>query len=511
MTPLPALDDAARWAAVSSRDRRFDGIFCTAVLTTGIYCRPSCPARPARRNVEFFPTAAAAQVAGYRACRRCLPDAVPGSPEWDVAADVTGRAMRLIADGVVDREGVEGLAARVGYTPRHLGRLLAAELGAGPLALARTRRAQTARTLIEGTHLRFADVAFAAGFSSVRQFNQTIREVYAATPRELRGRHPRETGAAAGTVRLRLGVRTPFAGRALIDFLAHHVVPGLEAAGPGWYARTLDLPCGHGTVRIEADDEPDAGGTAFVAATLRLTDLRDLTAATERLRRMLDADCDPVAVDAALARDGLLAPLVRARPGVRVPGQVDGAETAIRTVIGQQVSVRGARTVTARLVAAHGRRVETGEAGLTRLFPRPADLAAADPASLPMPRARGRALVDLAAALAAGDVVADRGPDRADARRRLLELPGIGPWTADYVAMRALGDPDVFLPTDLGVRAALAGLGHAPRSGERPDRAAGVRAERWRPWRSYALVHLWHTVVPAQPAPGPDPQQQKET
>ena len=491
MTRLPILDDAARWAAVASRDRRFDGIFCTAVRTTGIYCRPSCPARPARRNVEFYPTAAAAQAAGYRACRRCLPDAVPGSPDWDVAADVAGRAMRLIADGVVDREGVDGLAARLGYTTRHLGRVLAAELGAGPLALARTRRAQTARTLIEGTDLRFADVAFAAGFASVRQFNQTVREVYAATPQQLRGRQARpggEAGPAAGTVRLRLGVRTPFAGRALIDFLAFHVVPGLEAAGPGWYARTLDLPHGHGTVRIEAEDCVEPGGTAFVTAVLRLVDLRDLTAATERVRRLLDADCDPLAVDAALGLDAVLGPLVASRPGLRVPGQVDGAETAVRTVIGQQVSVAGARTVTGRVVAAHGRTVETGEPGLTHLFPRPADLAAADPATLPMPRARGRALVGLAGALASGDLVVDRGPDRAEARARMLELPGIGPWTADYVAMRALGDPDVFLPTDLGVRAALQGLGRQPDAGE-----------RWRPWRSYALLHLWHRVIPAQP------------
>ena len=513
MAPIPALDDAARWAAVSSRDRRFDGMFCTAVRTTGIYCRPSCPARPARRNVEFYPTAAAAQGAGYRACRRCLPDAVPGSPDWDVAADVAGRAMRLITDGVVDREGVDGLAGRLGYTPRHLGRVLSAELGAGPLALARTRRAQTARTLIEGTELRFADVAFAAGFASVRQFNDTIREVYAASPQQLRGRPGRGAGVAgvaAGTVRLRLGVRTPFAGRALIDFLAHHVVRGLESCGRGWYARTLDLPHGHGTVRIEADDLPaDTGGdqgTAFVATTLRLADLRDLAAATERVRRMLDADCDPVAVDADLGVDAVLGPLVRSRPGLRVPGQVDGAETAVRTVIGQQVSVCAARTVTARVVAAHGRRVETGEPGLTHLFPRPADLATTDPATLPMPRSRGRAVVGLAAALADGDLVVDRGPDRADARRRLLALPGIGPWTADYVAMRALGDPDVFLPTDLGVRAALRRLGQPTLDGG-----------RWRPWCSYALLHLWHTVIPGQPpppgaaAPGDDATTRQET
>src|SRR5215218_11225577 len=242
-TPAPAdvrLDAAACHRAVSSRDRRFDGVFYTAVRTTGIYCRPSCPARtPAARNVEFHPTAAAAQSAGFRACKRCLPDATPGSPEWDVAADVAGRAMRLISDGVVDREGVEGLASRVGYTPRHLGRLLATELGAGPLSLARARRAQPARVLIETTDLQFAEIAFAAGFASIRQFNDTIREVYDLSPTALRGRSGGQS--STGTVTMRLAVRTPYAGRALLGFLAMRPVPGVEEVGEGWYARTLSL------------------------------------------------------------------------------------------------------------------------------------------------------------------------------------------------------------------------------------------------------------------------------
>ena len=437
-------------------------MFYTAVRTTGIYCRPSCPARtPAPGNVTFHPTAASAHAAGFRACKRCLPDATPGSPEWDVAADVAGRAMRLIADGLVDREGVDGLARRVGYTPRHLGRLLTQELGAGPLALARARRAQSARVLIETTDLPLTDVAFAAGFASVRQFNETLREIYASSPSELRGRR---TGArSAGAVTMRLPVRTPFAGRRMLDFLAYHLVPGVEVAGPGWYARTLDLPHGSGTVRLELADLPDTsdragGGTGFVTAEFRLEDLRDTAAASERVRRLLDADCDPRAVDDHLAADPVLGDLVRATPGLRVPGQVDGDETAIRTVIGQQVSVTGARTVAGRLVAEHGRPVESDVPGLTHLFPDAATLAAADPTTLPMPRARGRALVGLAAALADGRVLLDRGPDRDDVRRALLELPGIGPWTADYVAMRALGHPDVFLPTDLAVRRLLAGL-----------------------------------------------------
>ena len=484
----PHLDRESCYRAVKSRDRRFDGVFYTAVRTTGIYCRPSCPARtPAFANVTFHPSAASAQAAGYRACKRCLPDATPGSPDWDVAATAAGRAMRLIADGVVDREGVEGLARRVGYTPRHLTRILGGELGAGPLALARARRAQTARVLIETTDLTYADIAFASGFSSVRQFNDTVREVYASSPTDLRGR--RGGRSTTGTVTMRLGIRTPFAGRALLDFLAHHLVPGVEVAGDGWYARTLDLPHGPGTVRVELEDLPHTPQAAFVTATFELADLRDTAAAVERTRRLLDADCDPVAVADHFAGDRLVGPLARRRPGLRVPGQVDGDETAVRAVIGQQVSVAGACTVAGRVVALHGRAVSSAIPGLTHLFPDAATLAAIDPVTLPMPRSRGRALVGLAAALADGTVVLDRGPDRHEVRRALLDLPGVGPWTADYVALRALADPDVFLPTDLGVRNALVGLGHDPA-------AVVARADDWRPWRSYALLHLWTTLMP---------------
>ncbi|GAA1963295.1 AlkA N-terminal domain-containing protein [Nocardioides panacihumi] len=496
-----SLDPNVCYRAVQSRDRRFDGTFYTAVRTTGIYCRPSCPARtPAFGNVTFHPSAASAQAAGFRACKRCLPDATPGSPEWDVAGTVAGRAMRLIADGVVDREGVDGLARRVGYTTRHLSRLLTAELGAGPLALARARRAQTARVLIETTTLGLADVAFAAGFASVRQFNDTVREVYAAAPSDLRGRRGADrrpgsgAGVGTGTVAMRLAVRTPFAGRALHAFLAAHAVAGVETAGEGWYARTLDLPHGPGSVRLDLTDALDAGETAFVHATFRLADLRDTGAAVERARRLLDADCDPVAVGEQLGADPVLGRLVRRTPGLRVAGHVDGDELAVRTVVGQQVSVAGACTVLGRLVLAHGTPVETGVDGLTHLFPRAATLAGVDPETLPMPRSRGRAIAGLAAALADGEIALDRGTDRGDVRARLLALPGIGSWTADYIAMRALGDPDVFLPTDIGVRRALAALGHPP--GHPPGRlpADTPDPDAWRPWRSYALMHLWHSL-----------------
>ncbi len=496
MQTIERLDPESCYRAVRSRDRRFDGVFYCGVRTTGIYCRPSCPARtPAAANVAFYPSPAAAQAAGFRACKRCLPDATPGSPDWDVAATAAGRAMRLIADGVVDREGVEGLAHRIGYTPRHLSRILRSELGAGPLALARAKRAQTARVLIETTDLSYTDVAFAAGFSSLRQFNDTVREVYAASPTQLRGR--RGGLAGAGTVTMRLAVRTPYAGRALHTFLATRAIPGVEAAGPGWYARSLSLPHGSGTVRLDLPDVRTSGQTAFVTATFRLTDLRDTAAATERARRLLDADCDPVAVGESFADDPLLGPLTRTWPGLRVPGQVDGNEIAVRAVLGQQVSVAAARTVAARLTAAHGRPLPVPEGELTHLFPAVDVLAALEPEQLPMPRSRGRALIGLCEALSCGAVALDRGPDRDDVRHRLLALPGIGPWTADYIAMRALGHPDVFLPTDVGVRDALTAAGRDPAH-------AAELAEGWRPWRSYAQLYLWQSLTSAD---RPDPEE----
>lgn len=487
----PALERDACYGAVRSRDRRFDGVFFTGVRTTGIYCRPSCPARtPAPGNVEFHRTAAAAQAAGFRACKRCRPDATPGSPDWDVAADVAGRAMRLIADGVVDREGVEGLAGRIGYTARHLSRILTAELGAGPLALARAQRAQTARVLIETTDLGFADAAFASGFSSVRQFNDTVREVYAATPTALRGRRASVSGA--GTVSLRLAVRAPFAGRSLFAFLARRAVPGVEEAredgdGIGRFARTLGLPHGHGIVEVELCDLPGTARTAFVPALFRLTDLRDLTAAVERTRRLLDADCDPVAVDTALVTDPVLAGWVRRRPGLRVPGHVDGHELAIRAVLGQQITVAAARTAARRLTERVGTPLDRPYGTLTHLFPDAEAVAALAPDSFRMPRSRGNALTGLCRALSRGEVSLDRGPDRAEVRRRLQDQPGIGAWTADYIALRALGDPDVLLPTDTGTRDACI-------RAELDPRDVTQHAEGWRPWRSYAQVHLWTSL-----------------
>ena len=478
------------WQAIEAEDPRFNGwVFC-GVKTTGIYCRPSCPARtPKRENVRFFATAAAAQAAGFRACKRCRPDATPGSPDWDLRADLVGRAMRLIADGVVDREGVGGLAGRLGYTERHVHRQLVATVGAGPLALARAQRAQTARILLETTAVPITGVAFAAGFQSVRQFNATVREVFAMTPRELRARAQRGgRREESGALSLRLPYRSPLDGEGLIAFLGLRAVPGIEEVHEGAYRRSLRLPQGSGVVELRPAD-------GYVHARYWLDDLRDLAAAMQRSRALLDLDSDPLSVVDALGEDALLGPLVHSTPGRRVAGHVDGHELAVRAVLGQQVSIGGARTLAGRLVSEYGQPLERSIGAVTHVFPSIETLAAADPERLAMPTARRRALLGLAEALTNGDLTLDAGSDRGESRRRLLELPGIGPWTTEYIAMRALRDPDAFLPSDLGVRHALEQLGHDGHTA-----AAERLAERWRPYRAYALQHLWATLHPPRQA-----------
>jgi AraC family transcriptional regulator of adaptative response / DNA-3-methyladenine glycosylase II len=479
------LDFERCYRAVDSRDQRFDGWFYTAVATTGIYCRPSCPATtPQRKNVTFHPSAAAAQRAGYRACRRCRPDAAPGSPEWDLRADVVGRAMRLISDGVVDRDGVPGLATRLGYTERHLQRMLTAELGAGPLALARAQRAQTARILIETTDLGLTEIAYAAGFGSVRQFNDTIQQVYARTPSALRDRRPAAPGGS-GTISLRLAYRAPLHAESLLSFLAARALPGVEECDGHTYRRGLRLPHGGGTVTLTPADR-------WISATLRLTDVRDLAPAVARCRRLFDLDADPVAVDGTLAADPALAAAVSAEPGVRVPRAVDGFEMAVRAVVGQQVSVASARTTLTRLIRATPSPAEPapalGDAAPAELvgFPAASVVAALPDSAFGMPVARRETVRAVARAVAEGDLDLEPGSDRGEAVKRLMDLPGIGAWTAGYVAMRAIGDPDIFLPTDLAVRRGAAALGLPG-----DPRALAEHAESWRPWRSYALLRLW--------------------
>ncbi|MCH5670269.1 DNA-3-methyladenine glycosylase 2 family protein [Streptomyces gilvus] len=453
------MDEDTRYEAVRSRDARFDGEFFFAVETTGIYCRPSCPAvTPKRRNVRFFTTAAAAQGSGFRACRRCRPDAVPGSAEWNVRADVVGRAMRLIGDGVVDREGVAGLAARLGYSARQVQRQLTAELGAGPVALARAQRAHTARVLVQTTDLPITEIAFASGFASVRQFNDTIREVYAATPSELRAAAPRHRGRRQAVgIPLRLAHRGPYQAGAVLDLLAAEAVPGVEEVdgprGRRTYRRTLRLP--HGTGVVAVDERPGVVRTAsgvrpggWLEARLQLADPRDLTTAVGRLRRLFDLDADPYAVDERLGADARLAPLVAARPGLRSPGAADAEELAVRALVGRREAER--------LVRRYGKALDSPSGSLTHLFPEPAVLAEAEPHG---------SLGALAAALADGAVRLDPGADRDDAEAALLALPGLDAATVAVIRTRALGDPDV-----------------APPGADVPD--------SWRPWRSYALHHL---------------------
>ncbi|MET9291456.1 AlkA N-terminal domain-containing protein [Streptomyces sp. NPDC003077] len=479
------MDDETRYEAVTSRDARFDGEFFFAVVTTGIYCRPSCPAvTPKRANVRFFPSAAAAQGAGFRACRRCRPDAVPGSAEWNVRADLVGRAMRFIGDGVVDREGVAGLARRLGYSARQVQRQLVAELGAGPVALARARRAHTARVLLQTTALPVTELAFASGFASIRQFNDTMREIYASTPSELRaavrgGRPGRTAGAAeqdapAG-IPLRLAYRGPYAAAEIFDFLQARAVPGVEevrgARGARTYRRTLRLAYGTGVAEVDehtgrkSGRRPRAGLVCpaakgatggWLECRLHLSDLRDLSTAVQRTRDLFDLDADPVAVAERLGTDPLLGPLVARRPGLRSPGTADADELAVRVVLG------GSPERVAALVRAYGKPLDAPDGALTHLFPEPAALAEAAGVGEPV-----RAL---STALAEGAITLDAGADRDAAERALSALPGVGPAAAAYIRMRALGDPDVGRP------------------GER---------DAWRPWRSYAMHHLWAAGIVA--------------
>jgi AraC family transcriptional regulator of adaptative response / DNA-3-methyladenine glycosylase II len=494
------MDDDHCYRAITSRDGRFDGAFVTAVLTTKIYCRPSCPAMtPKRQNLRFYPTPAAAQEAGFRACKRCRPDAAPGSPDWDLRADLVARAVRLIGDGAVEREGVSGLARRLGYSSRQLHRLVFAELGTGPLRLAVARRVQSARALLETTDLPVSDVAWAAGFGSIRQFNDRIREVYASSPTELRARARRSdptarkaspTGTTAAAFPVRLAYRPPLDLPGLLAFLGQRAIPGIEFFDGDVYSRTLNLPHGSAVVTIPTNggDQRPSGPVRYdrpgsIHCELRLDDVRDFATAVSRVRRLLDLDADPVAVGSALQEDPLLGPSVESNPGLRVPGSVDGTEIAVRAILGQQVSVAGARTLGARLASQYGAPLREPCGPLIRTFPSAETLAAADPSTLPLPARRARALLSLTGAIADGRIEIDAGSDRDATEANLRTLLGIGPWTAAYIRMRGLGDPDVFLGEDLGIKKATRALG------------APVDADLWKPWRSYANFHLWATYA----------------
>jgi AraC family transcriptional regulator, regulatory protein of adaptative response / DNA-3-methyladenine glycosylase II len=471
-------DFEACYRAMSSRDGRFDGRFYIGVTSTGIYCRPVCPAQtPRRANVRFYKSAAAAEAAGFRACRRCRPQLAPGTMQPAAGDRLADRALRLLAAGAADgAAGITAVAERLAVSDRHLHRVLNEAVGAGPLTLARMRRLQTARTLIEQTTMPITDVAFSSGYSSLRQFNSEVRTGIGATPTELRRRrHAKLDGD--GAIVLRLGVRPPFDGRALLDFFAARAVAGVEVCSATALTRSLSLP--HGTGVVELEPQP-----AHLSARMWLDDVSDLGAAVDHCRRLFDVDADPQAIAATLGADPLLAPLVSARPGLRVPGAVDGDEVAMRAVLGQQVSVARATALAAHLTESLGARLAQPRRGVDRLFPTSAAVAAADLDGLGLTGERAATLRRLAGALARGDVDLGPGADAPGARARLLAIRGIGEWTAAYIAMRVLREPDAFPASDLGVRRGFARAGGDPR-------ALVERSQGWRPWRAYAAVHLW--------------------
>lgn len=475
------------YRAICSRDSRFDGQFFVAVTSTGIYCRPICPApTPLAHHVRFYAYAATAEAAGFRACRRCHPEASPGSPDWNVRADLAARALRLIADGVVDTEGVAGLASRLSVSARHLHRELLAEVGVGPLALARSRRAQTARLLIDQTNLSLATIAFTAGFASVRQFNESMQDAFGCPPSAFR-RRTRPGGTGDGKLTLRLRYRPPFDSEALLAYLGRRALPGVEEVARGRYRRTIALSKSRGIIELEPVSEANS-----VLVHLHLNDLGDLSLLVQRCRQVFDLDADPLAIGEALSADSLFAPLIAARPGLRVPGAFNGFELAVRAILGQQVSVAGARTLAGRIVSTLGEPLTSPDGTLTHTFPTPEVLAAADLSGLGITQSRIVALRALAQCVARGELVLDQSADRLQTGEQLQKLPGVGPWTVSYIAMRALGDPDAFPVADLGLKRALEQTGLATH-----PREILARAEAWRPWRAYAAHHLWASLAGA--------------
>jgi AraC family transcriptional regulator, regulatory protein of adaptative response / DNA-3-methyladenine glycosylase II len=485
------LEHDACYRALKTRDVRFDGRLFVAVKTTGIYCRPVCPARlPRPENVVFYSTAAAAQENGYRPCLRCRPETAPDLAAWHGTSNTVSRALALIEMGALDEGDIAGLAERLGVGARQLHRLFRQHLGASPLAVAQTRRILLAKQLIHETSLRMSDIAMASGFGSIRRFNETFRQMYQRPPGTLRrGSAAGMSPGAAVTVLLRY--RPPYDWPAMIAFLRPRAIPGVEIVSNEAYTRTIDIGGAQGVVRVRP-----APGNAL-EANVHFPKLFALPSIIARLRRVFDLAADPEIIGAHLSEDPLLAPLVARRPGLRVPGAWDGFELAVRAMLGQQITVAGAINLAGRLVSSYGARLDStipALAGLTHVFPRPEVLAAADLSAAGMPKARANALSGLAAAVAGDPRIF--GPRRSleEAIVQLRKLAGVGEWTAQYIAMRELREPDAFPAADIGLLRALAGAG-----GRRPSAIELLaRAEGWRPWRAYAAQHLWASHVPAK-------------
>jgi len=488
------MDDDAAYRAFQMRDARFDGKVFVGVKTTGIYCRPVCPARtPKRENVTFYPSAAAAQEAGFRPCLRCRPEASPDLGAWRGTSNTVSRALGMIEAGALDGGDVDGLAGRLGVGERQLRRLFRQHLGASPISVAQTRRVLLAKQLIHETRLPMAEVALAAGFGSVRRFNETFQQLFHRPPAALRRLGGEvEMAGEGGAVSLNLAYRPPYDWEAMVAFLAARAIAGVEVVGARRYARTLAVDGARGLVTVE----PGAGD--FLRITARLPNLQALPAVIARVRRVFDLAADPGVIGAHLSEDPRLAPLIAARPGLRAPGAWDGFELAVRAVLGQQITVGAARNLAGKLTEAFGERLDDPAAaalGLTHVFPEPGRLVGRDIAALGMPRARGEAVERLAQAACGDPRLFDAQRSLDEAVRRLRALPGIGEWTAQYIALRALREPDAFPPTDVGLMRAL-----AEADGRRPTAAQLLeRAERWRPWRAYAAQHLWASDATSSP------------
>lgn len=478
------LDFTACRRAFETRDARFDGkVFC-GVKTTGVYCRPICPARtPKAENVVFFPTAAAAQEAGFRPCLRCRPEASPDLGAWRGASNTVSRALTLIEAGALDGGDVDGLAARLGVGERQLRRLFAKHLGAAPVTVAQTRRVLLAKQLIQETGLSMAEVALASGFGSVRRFNETFQQLFGRPPAAIR-RTRTAPARAGGGVTVRLPYSPPYDWDAMIAFLSVRAIPGVERVEAERYARTLAIDGAHGVVVVRP------GQGAALLADIHFPKLTALPAVIARIRRVFDLAADPVLIGQHLSRDPDLAPLVAARPGLRAPGAWDGFELAVRAILGQQITVAAARNLAAKLTETYGGAVDDPTAaglGLTRVFPTPGRLVGQDIASLGMPRARGASLEALARVLVDQPAIFTPRADLESAIAALRALPGIGEWTAQYIALRELREPDAFPHADVGLLRALEAA-----DGGRPTPAQLLaRAEAWRPWRAYAAQHLW--------------------
>jgi AraC family transcriptional regulator, regulatory protein of adaptative response / DNA-3-methyladenine glycosylase II len=481
---LMDMDRIACYRAISTRDARFDGRLFVGVKTTGVYCRPICPARtPNFANVSFYPSAAAAQESGFRPCLRCRPETSPNLAFWRGTGNTVSRALALIETGGLDEADVEGLANRLGVGARQLRRLFRQHVGASPVAVAQTRRVLLAKQLIHETSLPMAEVALASGFNSVRRFNETFLQLFGRSPVTLR-RARDKTRREAGALSVHLAYRPPYDWDAILSFLAARAIPGVETVAGNIYRRTIAIGGDHGVISVAPADRNR------LSVSVRFPNMAALPQVIARVRRVFDLAADPDMIGAHLSLDPVLAPLVAARPGLRVPGTWDGFELAMRAIFGQQITVPAATRLLGRLVLAHGAALPaamTDVEGLTHLFPSPSRLASADLAVLGMPKARAMAAISLAAAISADPTMFSRGASLDEAIAKLRSLPGIGEWTAQYIAMRELREPDAFPAADIGLMRAMAAA-----DGRRPSPQELLsRAERWRPWRAYAALHLW--------------------